>query len=68
MCQQEEDFWCQVRYTDSNLQALIPGKQLKFTLSDALKETNRTAHNLTEELISCTNKAITDYLQLKRFD
>jgi len=68
MRQQEEDYWCQVRYTDSDLQALLPNRQLMFHLSDALKETKKHAHGLTEELISCTNKAITDYLQLKRFD
>jgi hypothetical protein len=65
MKQQGEDFICQVRYTDDDLQSLLPGGRLSFHLSDTIKELKSNRYTLTDELIACTNKAITNHLHLE---
>jgi len=62
MNQQGHDYFCQVRYIDKNLQALLPSGRLTFNLSDALTTSEGQPHTITDELIACTNKAITEYL------
>lgn len=65
MCQQGQDYFCQVRYIDKHLQALLPSGRLTFHLSETRTLSNKLIRTETDELIACTNKAITDYLQLQ---
>lgn len=65
MCQQGQDFLCQVRYIDKSLQALLPSGKLIFNLSETQIGSKNITLTLTDELIACTNKAIADYLHLK---
>ena len=63
MRQQGEDFWCQVRYMDQDLDHLLPGDQLIFNLSEGLRGSTNLDRNFTRELLAKTNEAITEYLQ-----
>ena len=65
MYQQGQDYFCQVRYIDKRLQALIPSGRLSFNLSETLTMSNNLIDTETDELIACTNKAITEYLHLQ---
>jgi len=65
MCQQGQDFCCQVRYFDQGLQTLFPSGRLTFNLSEALTMPKNQTQSVNDELIACTNKAITEYLHLE---
>jgi len=65
MYQRGQDCFCQVRYIDKRLQTLIPSGRLTFNLSETLTLSNKMVYSETDELIACTNKAITEYLHLQ---
>ncbi|WP_148661245.1 hypothetical protein [Flavisolibacter tropicus] len=63
--QEGRDSYCQVRYTDKDLQSLLPDGKLVFNLAKPLATAQHFSSPLTDELINCTNKAISEYLHLK---
>ena len=49
-----------VRYFDKELNALLPGGKLVFSLSEGIK----TAAGIPEDLVCCTSEAIAGYLRV----
>ncbi|HEX2535269.1 MAG TPA: hypothetical protein VHK69_16095 [Chitinophagaceae bacterium] len=60
------DLSCQVRYTDKELQRILPGDSLVFNLAEGLKQPKQLSDDLAVQLVNRTTDAISAYLNTER--